>query len=92
MAKVVGYDINCVGEDSNTEFFPVECTMTTLTPLSFEIGDLRASFPPAVLTNKWIVGQCITETHSVKHIQVYHDLWNWMVSRRPWYELWWLGS
>ena len=40
--------------------------MTTPIPFSFEIGDLRASFLPAVLTNKWVIDQCITETHSLK--------------------------
>ena len=65
MAKVVGYDIN-LEEDSNTEFFPMECTMTLRFPLSIEIGDIRA-FPPAVFINKWIVDQCITDTHSLKH-------------------------
>ena len=41
--------------------------MTTPTPLLCRDWGLRASFPPAVLPNKWIVDQCITWTHSLEH-------------------------
>ena len=41
--------------------------MTTPTPHLCRDWGLRASFPPAVLPNKWIVDQCITWTHGLEH-------------------------